>query len=303
MSTLATALTPTAVNPRPRAQRVTAITAVAITLLLWASAFVVIRYTGRYLSPGPLGFARLVVGSVALGAVMLIRGARPPRGRALAFTAVCGVLWFGAYNLALNAGERQIDAGMSSLLVNIGPIFIALLAGFALKEGFPRNLVRGCAVGFAGAAVIGLAASHHGGHLWGAILCVIAAAAYAIGVTAQKPALRETSALGVTWAACMIGMLALAPYAPQLSHELAHLPAPAIAWTVYLGLGPTATGFVFWAYALARTDAGKLGVTTYLVPPLATLIGWIALSEVPPLLAAPGGLLCLAGVALTRRKA
>jgi drug/metabolite transporter (DMT)-like permease len=74
-----------------------------------------------------------------------------------------------------------------------------------------------------------------------------------------------------------------------------------VIWTVYLGLGPTAIGFGLWAFALARTDAGRLSVTTYLVPPLAAVIGWILLGEVPPALALPGGLLCLAGVAIARR--
>jgi drug/metabolite transporter (DMT)-like permease len=71
---------------------------------------------------------------------------------------------------------------------------------------------------------------------------------------------------------------------------------------VYLGLFPTAIGFATWAYALARTEAGRLGVTTYLVPPIAVLLGWVLLGEVPPLLAVPGGLLCLAGVGLARRR-
>jgi drug/metabolite transporter (DMT)-like permease len=70
---------------------------------------------------------------------------------------------------------------------------------------------------------------------------------------------------------------------------------------VYLGAGPTAIGFVTWAYALARTTAGRMGSTTYLVPPLAVLLGWALLGESPPLLALPGGALCLAGVALARR--
>ena len=69
---------------------------------------------------------------------------------------------------------------------------------------------------------------------------------------------------------------------------------------MYLGLVPTAIGFSTWAYALARTDAGKLGSTTYLVPPIAVLLGWIFLGEVPPLIALPGGILCLAGVGLAR---
>jgi drug/metabolite transporter (DMT)-like permease len=90
------------------------------------------------------------------------------------------------------------------------------------------------------------------------------------------------------------------PYAPTLARQLGSASDSAIAWTVYLGVAPTAIGFVTWAYALARTSAGRMGSTTYLVPPLAILLGWAMLDEVPPLLALPGGLLCIAGVALSR---
>ena len=48
-------------------------------------------------------------------------------------------------------------------------------------------------------------------------------------------------------------------------------------------------------------DAGTLGVTTYLVPPLVILLGWLLLDEVPPVLALVGGAVCLAGVGLSRR--
>jgi drug/metabolite transporter (DMT)-like permease len=71
---------------------------------------------------------------------------------------------------------------------------------------------------------------------------------------------------------------------------------------VYLGVVPTALAFSTWAYALVRMDAGKLGVTTYLVPPLVILLGWLLLDEVPPALAVVGGAVCLAGVALSRRR-
>jgi drug/metabolite transporter (DMT)-like permease len=49
-------------------------------------------------------------------------------------------------------------------------------------------------------------------------------------------------------------------------------------------------------------DAGKLGITTYLVPPLVILMGWLLLDEVPPALAFVGGAVCLAGVAVSRRR-
>jgi drug/metabolite transporter (DMT)-like permease len=65
---------------------------------------------------------------------------------------------------------------------------------------------------------------------------------------------------------------------------------------------PPVLAFSTWAYALSRMDAGTLGVTTYLVPPLVIAMGWLLLDEVPPLLAVVGGAVCLAGVALSRRR-
>jgi drug/metabolite transporter (DMT)-like permease len=41
--------------------------------------------------------------------------------------------------VALNGGERDVDAGTAAMLVNIGPILIALLGGWLLREGFPRR--------------------------------------------------------------------------------------------------------------------------------------------------------------------
>jgi drug/metabolite transporter (DMT)-like permease len=279
------------------------IAAALTTVVLWASAFVAIRFADRQLGPGELALGRLLVACVALGVVMVARGERPPKGRSLMFTVICGLLWLGVYNVALNAAERRIDAGTAALLVNTGPIFIAILAGLLLREGFPRALLAGCAVAFTGAAVIAVGVSRHGVQAgWGAALCIIAALAYAFGVVAQKPALRDASALSVTWTACTVAAIACLPYGPSLVHQLGHAGGSTVVWTVYLGLGPTAIGFGLWAFALARMNAGQLGIATYLVPPLAVLLGWILLSETPPVLALPGGLLCLAGVALSRRR-
>jgi drug/metabolite transporter (DMT)-like permease len=275
--------------------------AAGVTVCLWASAFVGIRYAGRHFQPGPLALGRLLVGSVALGALVLVRREALPPRRALAGIAVCGVMWFGLYNVALNAAERHLDAGIAALLVNVGPIFIAVLAGALLKEGFPRLLLVGCVVSFAGAAMIGISSSKHAaGAGWGAGLCIVAALGYAAGVVAQKPVLRYVSPLTVTWLACVIGAIACLPYAPAFVHELGGASAATMGWMGYLGLAPTAIGFVTWAYALSHTSAGRMGSTTYLVPPVALLLGWAILGEVPPLLAIPGGVLCLTGVALAR---
>jgi drug/metabolite transporter (DMT)-like permease len=279
----------------------TVIAAAAITVFLWASAFVGIRSAGHHFGPGELALGRLVIGALALGLLMVLRREPLPPRRALPGIAVCGLLWFGAYNVALNAAERHLDAGIAALLVNVGPIFIAILAGLVLREGFPRLLLVGCVVAFAGAALIGLASAHHtrDGAL-GVALCIVAALSYAAGVVAQKPVLREATPLAVTWVACLIGAVGCLPFGPALIDQAGRAPEGAVAWTLYLGLAPTAIGFLTWAYALSQTSAGRMGSTTYLVPPVAVLLGWVLLGEVPPLLALPGGLLCLAGVAVAR---
>ena len=296
----------TAVTPaisRPSRDRVLVIGAVSVMVCVWASAFVAIRFADRELSAGALALGRLLVGSAALGILVLVRRAPMPGRRELAGIVVCGLLWFGLYNVALNAAEQRIDAGTAAMLVNVGPILIAILAGVILREGFPPRLLAGCLVSFAGAVVIGVATSSNGLHdTWGAVLCLVAAVGYAGGVVAQKPVLRHASPLSVTWLACTVGAIACLPYAGSLVHGVGHAGGSTIAWMIYLGVAPTALGFGLWAYALARTTAGRMGSTTYLVPPLALLFGWAFLGEVPPALVFPGGALCLAGVALARTR-
>jgi drug/metabolite transporter (DMT)-like permease len=279
-----------------------ALLAALITVVLWASAFVGIRAAGEDLSPGSLTLGRLAIGSVVLGAFVLTRSGRFPGRAQLPLLVLCGVLWFGLYNLALNEAERRVDAGTAAMLVNVGPILIAVLAGFLLHEGFPRALIIGCSIAFAGVVIIGLATSERGVAAgWGAALCVAAAAFYSAAVVAQKPLLAHASAAHVTWLACLIGTAVCLPFAPTLFDELGRADGSSIAWMVYLGIFPTAIAFTTWAYALARTTAGRMGATTYLVPPIAILLSWAILSETPEVLALLGGAFCLVGVVIARR--
>ncbi|TCC15742.1 DMT family transporter [Kribbella speibonae] len=280
-----------------RKQGVLAGGAAAVTVVLWASAFVAIRHVGQEMSPGALTLGRLLVGSVLLGIFVFTRPRRWPARGDWKLLLVCGLLWFGVYNIALNAAEQHLDAGTTSMLVNTGPLLIALLAGMLLGEGFPRQLVIGSVVAFGGVVVIGLSSSHGGADTWGVLLCVVAAAAYAIGVVAQKPLLGRLPALEVTWLSCVIGALACLPFGPALVREVR---PSTMWWVVFLGAFPTAIAFTTWAYALARTTAGRMGATTYLVPPLTIFLGWLLLGESPVLLAYAGGVLCLGGVALSR---
>jgi drug/metabolite transporter (DMT)-like permease len=281
-----------------------ALLAALVTVVLWASAFVGIRAAGEDLSPGALSLGRLAIGALLLGVLALARGGRWPGRAELPLLLACGVLWFGLYNPVLNEAERRVDAGTAAMLVAVGPALIAVLAGFLLGEGFPRTLIAGCVIAFAGAIVIGLATAEEGiATGWGSALALVAAGLYAGGVIAQKPLLSRASALHITWLACLIGAVVCLPFAPQLVDEIAVAEASSIAWMVYLGAFPTAVAFTTWAYALSRTTAGRMAATTYLVPSLAILLGWAILGETPALLAIAGGALCLAGVVVARRPA
>ncbi|WP_425276787.1 DMT family transporter [Streptomyces aquilus] len=278
--------------------------AAVTTVLLWASAFVSIRSAGDAYSPGALALGRLFSGVIALGVLCLIRREGPPPRAAWRGIAVSGLLWFGVYMVVLNWGEQQVDAGTAALVVNIGPILIALLGARLLGDAMPPRLLAGMAVSFAGAVTVGLSMSGGGGSsVLGVVLCLLAAVAYAGGVVAQKPALGSASALQVTTYGCLVGAVVCLPFTGQLVQQVSDAPLSATLNMVYLGVFPTALAFTTWAYALARTTASRMGATTYAVPALVVLMSWVVLGEVPGLLTLVGGVLCLAGVAVSRSRA
>jgi drug/metabolite transporter (DMT)-like permease len=275
--------------------------AALVSVVLWASAFVGIRAAGRAFSPGALALGRLTLGSLLLGALLLTRGWIRPSRRDLGLLLIAGLTWFGGYNVALNEAERRVDAGTASMLVMIAPIVVVALAAAFLKERFTRALLLGGAVAFAGVLVIGFATSSGNATLSGAVLCLVAAVASAVGLVAQKPVLGRLSALQVTWTCCTVGALVCLPYTPGLVRELSTAPVAGIAWLVFLGVFPTSVAFTTWAYALARGTAGRVVAMAYLIPPVTIVMSWLILGEVPGLVAVLGGALCFVGVYITRR--
>ncbi len=277
--------------------------AAGVTVVMWASAFVSIRSAGAAYSPGALALGRLLVGAVVLGLICLVRREGLPPRAAWPGIAISGLLWFGFYSVVLNWGEQQVDAGTAALVVNTGPILIALLGARLLGDPMPPRLLAGMAVSFAGAVTVGLSMSGEGGSsVLGVVLCLLAAIGYAGGAVAQKPALGRASALQVTTYGCLVGAALCLPFAGQLVGDAAHASLSATLNLVYLGVFSLALAFTTWAYALARTTASRMGATTYAVPALVVLMSWLALGEVPGPLTLAGGVLCLAGVAVSRSR-
>ena len=233
--------------------------AVAVTLVLWASAFVAIRHLGSSYSPGALSLGRLVVGSVALGVVLLLQGWQTPTRREWPGLVVIGVLWFGVYNVALNAGERRVDAGTAAMLIQVSPVLVAVLAAVFLKEKATPALGVGLLIAFGGVVLIATSTSDHGDRdPLGVFLCLVSATAYAVSLIIQKPLVARLSGIEVTWIACTVGALACLPFAGGLARDTAAASPSEIAWVLYLGLFPTAIAFSTYAYALSSMSAGNL---------------------------------------------
>jgi drug/metabolite transporter (DMT)-like permease len=89
---------------------------------------------------------------------------------------------------------------------------------------------------------------------------------------------------------------------PDALRSLADAPSSAIAAAVYLGLLPSALGFVVWGYAVARLSLAVSTAALYLVPPVALVVAFVWLGEIPRLVELVGGLITIVGVLVINRR-
>ncbi|WP_242705116.1 MULTISPECIES: DMT family transporter [Streptomyces] len=278
-----------------------AVWALALTVFAWASAFPAIRVGLEGFGVAGLSLARLMVASVALAVAAPFLGVRIPRRQDLPMIVLCGLTGMSAYQVLLNWGEVNVPAGTASLLIAVAPVFSVLLAVAFLGERITRLKVVGSVVAIAGAAVIAVAGGHaeYTTSAW-----VVLAAAVVQGVYhfATKPLLVRYTGLEVACYAMWAGTFFLLPLLPQMVHGFAAASTAPLLSTVFLGLFPSAVGFVVWGYAVARLSMASSTAALYLVPPVALVVAYLWLDEVPSPLALVGGVLGIAGVALINRR-
>lgn len=101
--------------------RVRIVTAGALVVVLWASAFPAIRVAAPAFGPFSLALVRTAIACLALLAVAPFAGVRAPRRRDLPLIAACGVIGMAAYQVLLTAGELTVPAGTASLIVAAAP--------------------------------------------------------------------------------------------------------------------------------------------------------------------------------------
>ena len=276
--------------------------ALGATVFFWASAYAGIRDALQAFGPGEVALARLIVAAVVLGLYAVTTRMRMPAARDLPVILFAGLLAFAVYHVALNYGEITVSAGAAGVLIATAPVYTALLAAAFLGERLRPLGWAGMAVSFTGAALISV--DEGGGFTLdpGAFLILLSAVCVSVYFVFQKPYLAKYGALAFTTYAIWAGTVFVLPYLPGLFSQSLAASAGTTLVLVYLGLFPTALGYVTYAYAMSRMDASVAVSFLYLIPVLAYLIGWAWLGETPTPLSVIGGLLALAGVVLVNRR-
>jgi drug/metabolite transporter (DMT)-like permease len=271
---------------------------VAVTVVTWAVAFPAIRVGLRSFGAPELGLARLLVASVALGAMAVVARPPVPPRRLWGRVALCGLLGQSLYQLLNMLGETEVPAGTASILIATAPLFSVLGAAVLLGES-ARGRWPGMLLALGGAILVGLSSRVGGGVF---VLAVLGAAAcqglYHVIVKPLSEAIGAfASAAWSLWAGAIFALPAL----PWLTADL-HSASASSLWSVaFLGAIPSAIGYATWSAALTRSSIAQTTSVLYLVPVVALGASWAWLGERPAGLAVAGGAIAIIGVILVRR--
>jgi len=267
-------------------------------LLSWSSSFACISYGLQSFSPGELALLRFLVASLCfLPAILTGRIPLPPR-RDWPMIALLGVIGISLYQVCLGIAETRISAGAAAVMIALAPGVTAALAALRLGERLHGRAWAGLAVAFLGAILITFGSGHEVRFEPLALLMLVCVFATSLYFVLQRPLMGRMRPMVFTAWSLIAGTVGLLPFGAHLPQAIAAAPTAQILAIVYLGIGPSAAGYVLWNLALSRAAVGRVASLMYLQPLIATLIAWVWLGQAPTAIMVLGGLAAVGGVLL-----
>ena len=253
-----------------------AVVAIVVTIFAWASAFPAIRAGLEAFGPLELGAVRFAIAAVPAAIYLAVTRPKLPQMNELWRFGFGGFGFVALYTGLLNYGELTVSAGAASFIINVSPILTALFATAFLNERFSLIAWGGTLLSFAGIGIIALGEGEGLRFDAGALLILGAAFVTAANAIIQKPLFVRHNPLAVSSWNIVIGAFAV----------------------LYLSIVPSLIAQASWAVSLSRLPASRASNFLYCVPPVATLMGFFWLGEMPGLYGIAGGALALVGVAI-----
>ncbi len=282
-----------------------ALSYIGIALVTWSSAYAAIAYALASFTPGEVALARLAIGSLCFGLLMLLKRIPLPARRDWPQLALLGVIGLTTYHLCLNYAETRIASGTAAILISLVPAATAAVSAVWVGERLSARTLAGLGVALVGVVMVVLASGKQVKFEPMAALVLLSVLACSIYFVGQRPLFARNSMVGVTAFTFFAGTLATLPFGWQLPQALQTAPWSHIAALLWLGISPTFIGYLAWNAALRRASASQVSSFIYFSPPIAVLIGWLWLGERPGVLTLVGGVITVGGVVLAnaRRRA
>lgn len=274
--------------------------ALVVQMILWGTAFPMIKIALTDLSPPHLTLLRHLVASAAFVPLLLAFRARLlPKREDVPFFLLLGVVGYTVYHLALNFGQTQVSAGAASLIIATAPAITALLAVFMLGERLPAAGWLGSAVSFVGVVLIVVGDSGQGlqfnAYAWLIVLGAVSTSFYAI---LQRRLFDRYRPIEVAAFATWAGTLPMLAFVPGLASDVAAAAPASLLATVYIGVFPSAVAYTIFAIALSRAPVTVVAAALYMVPVFSLIASWLLVGEVPGPLTVIGGAVAIGGIVL-----
>lgn len=274
---------------------------IALTALIFGSAFLWISISLRSLAPGMIAFVRVVLGA---GAIALFRSSRLMPARAdWPRIIAAGIVGQAMPALLFSMAEERISSSLTGMLVSGIPIFTAVLAAFLTRRWPSKVRVAGLVIGFAGIAMLSAPAlGESSAEALGVGMVITATIGYAIASNIYAPLQQRYGAGAVVlWTLC-VASIVLFPFGFAAADDSTFEWLPVLAVVI---LGVIGTGF---ARALLIAAFGRLGtvrgsIISYLVPIVALGLGIIVLDETVEWIQVLGAGVAISGGYLISRSA